>query len=202
MYSAKRRCVTQNGRSPTRRSVGKLSHDRISVWAYQIGPVMDSLCESLEDVDGAGMGEIHSGALAYRQMHDGMPPFEGVAECLRINVVRVVRPRNLVTGTTVEADVDVLDMVTEGEHAGTVVPDTTKHDSPDGIGQSGVASEGVEGVPGLVRRVEVKGVVEERRSDAEELSGDEEGCDTGSDREDSGSGAGRRKEGEGEYTRE
>lgn len=64
--------------------------------------------------------------------------------------------------------------------------------------------EGVECARCLVGRVEVEGVVQERRGDAEELSGDEEGCDMVSgrkQREDIGSGAGR-DDGEGEYARE
>lgn len=67
---------------------------------------MDYLCKPLEEVDGTGMGEIYSGVLAYCQMDDGTPLFEGVAECLRIDVV--------MAGTTVQADVDVLYIVTEG----------------------------------------------------------------------------------------
>lgn len=157
--------------------------------------MMDCLCEPLEDVDGTGMCEVHSGVLTYRQMRDGTSLFEGIAECLRIDVV--------LSGATVKAEVDVLYMDAERENAGRVMPDTTKHDTADGIGQGGVMCEGVEGARGLVGRAEVEGVVEERRSDAEELCGDEEGCNMVSGRkrrEDVGSGAGRwRSEREGEY---
>lgn len=83
---------------------------------------------------------------------------EGVAEHLRIGVVWATG-ESLVAGTSVEADVDIVHEVTECEHASTVVPDTTKDDTPDGIGEGGAVCEGVEGARGLVGRVEVEGVV-------------------------------------------
>ena len=135
-------------------------------------------------------------------MRDGAPLLEGVAERLRIGVVWATG-ESLVAGTSVEADVDIVHEVTECEHASTVVPDTTKDDTPDGIGEGGAVCEGVEGARGLVGRVEVEGVVEKRRSNAEELSGDEKGGDavSGRRREDMGSGA-RRSERERKYARE
>jgi hypothetical protein len=135
-------------------------------------------------------------------MRDGAALLEGVAERLRIDVFWVAGPGGLVTGASVEADVDVVHVVTEREHAGTVTPDATKDDTPDGIGKGGAVGEGVEGARGLVGRVEVEGVVEERRCNAEELSGDEKGCDAvGGRREDIGRGARRRKR-ERKYARE
>jgi len=140
--------------------------------AYQVGPVGDCLREPLEDVDGAGMGKVNSRVLTYRQMRDGAPLLEGIAERLCIDVVWVTRPGRLVGATSVEADVDVVHMAAERQDAGTVVPDTTKHNTPDGTGEGGVVCKGIEGARGLVGRVDVEGVIEERRSNAEELSGD------------------------------
>ena len=95
-------------------------------------------------------------------------------------------------------------MVAEREHASTVMPDATKDDTPDGIGEGGAVCEGVEGARGLVGRVEVEGVVEERSSDAKELSADEKGCNAVSGRlrrsEDIGSEG--RSERESEYAHE
>lgn len=98
------------------------------------------------------MGEVHGGVLAYRQMHDGTPLFEGRAECLRICVVRA-------TGPAVEGDVDILYIITECEHSNTVMPDPTEYDTADSIGQEGAVREDVEGAGHLVGRVEVEGVV-------------------------------------------
>ena len=133
---------------------------------------MNSVREPLENEDGAGVGQIHSRVLAYREMHDRMASFEGAAERGCVDVARVARP-------AVETQVDVLHVVAEREHAGRVGPYAAKDDAPHRRGQSRVAGEGVEGAGGLERRGEVEGVVEEGRGDAEELAGDEEGCDAG-----------------------
>lgn len=106
-------------------------------------------------------------------MCDGAPLLEGIAERLCIDVVWVSRPGRLVGATSVEADVDVVHMVAERQDGGAVMPDTTKHNTPDSTGEGGVACKGVEGTRGLVGRVEVEGVVEKRKGNAEELSGDE-----------------------------
>ena len=75
------------------------SSDGISPYgAHQVGPLVDCLCEPLEDVDGAGMGEVNSRVFTYRQMRDGAPLLEGVAERLRIDVTG---PGDLVAVTSV-----------------------------------------------------------------------------------------------------
>lgn len=149
-YSGTKRCGTQSGRFPG----GELSDDADrSVWAYQVGPSVHGLCELLEDVDGAGVCEVHGRALAYREMDDGMASFEGVAESDGVEVVR---------GTAVEGEVDVLHIVAECEYGGTVVPDGGEEEAANGRSQGGVVCEGVECAGGLVGCVEVYGVVKKR----------------------------------------
>lgn len=137
------------------------------------------------------MGKVDSGVLAYRQMLDGVASFERAAEYLCIEVI----------APPVEADVDVLQVATEREDSGAVVPDGAERNTANCIGEGGVVCEGDEGAAGLERRAEVEGMVEKWRSDAKELSGDEEGCDAFSGQEEICSGAGG-SEREGEYTDE
>lgn len=146
------------------------------------------MCEPLQNVDWAGMCKVNGGVLTYGQMCDGAPLLESRAEGLGIDVEWVSRFRSSVTGTNVEADVNVAHAVTESEHAGRGVPDARKNETADGICEGGMESKGVEDAGCLVVGVEVEGVVEERGNDAEELSGDEKRCGAVSGREEIGSG--------------
>jgi hypothetical protein len=77
------------------------------------------------------MSEISGGVLSYRQMGDVGPLFENMTEGLCICVSWVTCSRYGMDGTSVERDVDVVDAVTQGDHACRGGPYASKDETSD-----------------------------------------------------------------------